>query len=502
MKRYLSFLLLAFVPFMLIAQTKVKDNMRKGFDEFRESMRKDYQNKRKEMADEHQEFRNRIMKEYIDFVRHAWAEFHKVAPLPVPKEEPLPPLIIPDNIKRLPVDDKPVAIKNILKPISDVPQPQPLVPIEVAPIVDGKRVMFRFYGTDASVCFDVDDKVCLTAIDENAIADALGRMATESYDNVIVDCLGLRKKHSLSDWAYVNMLDALSKKIHGDDLNSATLFMAYVYMQSGYKMRLATYGERLYMLYASMHNIYELPSFVVDDIRYYSLEKLPLRLNICKAAFEKETPLSLIVQGNQLLAFKPATSHHIVSADYPEFYADVAVNENMLDFYKTFPTSMIGENMYTRWAIYANTSTDTKVADKLYPQLKSKLSGLSELEAVNRILNFVQTGFEYRFDDEIWGCDRVFFPDECLHYSYNDCDDRSVLFSRLVRDIVGLDACLVFVPGHVLVGVEFNEDVKGGYVMVNDRKFILCEPTCTNGAPVGWSDIDDGADLNLYLLER
>ena len=151
--------------------------------------------------------------------------------------------------------------------------------------------------------------------------------------------------------------------------------------------------------------------------------------------------------------------------------------------------------------MYANAPTDPRVVEELYPQLDAMLDGMSELEAANRILNLVQTGFQYKRDDEVWDGDRVFFPDEALFYSVNDCDDRSVLFSRLMRDVLGLDAVLVFVPGHVLVGIEFKGDVKGAYVMVGGRKFVLCEPTCTNGAPVGWNNIKEGADLNVYLLD-
>ena len=44
------------------------------------------------------------------------------------------------------------------------------------------------------------------------------------------------------------------------------------------------------------------------------------------------------------------------------------------------------------------------------------LAGKSETEAVNMILNFVQTAFTYGYDDEIWGGDRPFFADETLYY--------------------------------------------------------------------------------------
>ena len=100
------------------------------------------------------------------------------------------------------------------------------------------------------------------------------------------------------------------------------------------------------------------------------------------------------------------------------------------------------------------------------------------------MLHFVQTAFEYKLDDEVWGGDRPFFADETLYYPYCDCEDRSILFSRMVRDLLGLDVVLVYYPGHLAAAVGFNEEVKGDYIVVRGRKFVICDPTYIP-APVG-----------------
>ena len=84
----------------------------------------------------------------------------------------------------------------------------------------------------------------------------------------------------------------------------------------------------------------------------------------------------------------------------------------------------------------------------------------------------------------VWGADRAFFAEETLYYPYADCEDRAVLFSRLVRDIVGLDVVLLYYPGHLAAAVEFNEEVLGDYLLYDKRKYIVCDPTYI-GAPVG-----------------
>lgn len=80
----------------------------------------------------------------------------------------------------------------------------------------------------------------------------------------------------------------------------------------------------------------------------------------------------------------------------------------------------------------------------------------------------------------ICGGDRAFFAQETLYYPYSDCEDRAILFSRLVRDLVGLDVVLLYYPGHLATAVAFNENVTGDYLVYNNRKYIVCDPTFIN----------------------
>ena len=57
------------------------------------------------------------------------------------------------------------------------------------------------------------------------------------------------------------MIHALAQKAFGES-NEATLLTAYLYCQSGYQMRLARSGERVVLLFASNHAIYNSGSTV------------------------------------------------------------------------------------------------------------------------------------------------------------------------------------------------------------------------------------------------
>lgn len=324
----------------------------------------------------------------------------------------------------------------------------------------------------------------LKGVDMNSVADALLKISSTKYDNLIVDCLALRKQWSLCDWAYLQLLKNVSDTIAGCGSNEAALLLSYLYLQSGYQMRLATDGSKLYMLYSSKFQIYEKDSYKLGNDLFYGVEELPNRLYICEATFPKEQSLSLFILNGQTFAKSDSDNRTLKSSFYPDLKVHVTVNKHLVDFYNTYPQSMVDDNFMTRWAMYAQTPLDEAVKEQLYPQLRNLLNEHSDLEAVNRLLNLLQTGLEYEYDNKVWGYDRPFFAEETLYYPYCDCEDRAILLSRLVRDLLHLDTILVYYPGHLAMAVAFANEVNGDYITYKGRRFTICDPTYI-GAPVG-----------------
>ena len=175
--------------------------------------------------------------------------------------------------------------------------------------------------------------------------------------------------------------------------------------------------------------------------------------------------------------YAKAPQRVLKSRDYPNVTLQNCVNKNAMDFYSDYPTSMINDNVVTRWAMYANMPLPERIKKELFPALQSKIKGLSQLDAMEKLLRFVQTAFVYEYDDKVWGHDRAFFPEETLYYPYCDCEDRSIFLSRIVRDLLGLKCILIFYPGHLAMAVHFTENVQGDYIMLNGMKFVVCDPT-------------------------
>ena len=325
-------------------------------------------------------------------------------------------------------------------------------------------------------------------------------MSGADYNNTIRDCLEFRIKRQLSDWAYLNILHKMAIQFMGDT-NEATLLTAYIYCQSGYQMRMGISNNRLYLLYACDHGIFDKGYFEIDGKKFYLFMADVKGLNICNVSFPQEKPMSLLISKEQLFDFAKAPQRILKSRDYPNVTLQNCVNKNAMDFYSAYPTSMINDNVVSRWAMYANMPLPERIKKELFPALQSKIKGLSQLDAMEKLLRFVQTAFVYEYDDKVWGHDRAFFPEETLYYPYCDCEDRSIFLSRIVRDMLGLKCILIFYPGHLAMAVHFTENVQGDYIMLDGMKFVVCDPTYIC-APVGKTMPSmDNKTAQVILLE-
>ena len=449
------------------------------------------------------EYRQKINAEYISKTREKWNAFRVSQPLPVPDKDvkPTPPVIMKDDEAQKKKEDRLIKIKTVVKPVKPAPRPQPVAPVEEVPEEPSKQLSFMYLATSWKARAPETALVRLAGVSENAVADGWEKLCQPAYNNLVVDCLNLRSQYKLCDWEYLMMLQALSQKIYGNDTNEATLLMAFLYSQSGYKIRLGEANNKLQMLYASQHLIYNKRYFTLDGDKFYPLNDKISDLRINAAKYPKEQSLSLWVPISPYAAFQASPSRELKAKRYPDMSVKVSVNKNQLPFYDSYPTSEVGGNFMTRWAMYANTPICEQAQKDLYPQLKKGLTGISQLMCVEKLLNWVQTAFVYKYDEEVWGQDRAFFPDETLYYPYCDCEDRSILFTRLVRDLLGLKCVLVYYPGHLASAVAIPGDAKGDYLMVNGSRFMICDPTYI-GASVGNTMPDmNNAEAKVILLE-
>lgn len=471
------------------------------YEQYYKQKEKEFSDYKQQKENEFEAFRRKVNNDYANFVERTWREFNAFTGRPIPKEDPVPPVIHKD--KKEQQKDKQLPIVEVVPPEPPKPQPVPITPIESKPAPVVQYMPFMFFGTTGKIEKPAtDSKPKLDNVSEFSVAEAWKKLSDGSYDNMLNGCLELRRKHHLCDWSYLQMLQKVSEQYYGKG-NEANLLCAWLYCQSGYKMRLANDNGKLIMLYASRHMIYDLPFWTIDGDHYYPLsKKISKSIYVCQVGFPKEQQLSLAVNQEQQFTLSPTSERTFKSKRYSDVIVKSTTNRNLIDFFNTYPTSCVNNDFGTRWAMYANTPMSHEAKDRLYPSLRRLLQGKSQLESVSRILNLLQTALVYEYDDKVWGHDRAFFPDETLFYPYCDCEDRSILLSRIVRDVLGLKVVLIYYPGHLAAAVHFTQlGVTGDYVMVKGQRYVICDPTYI-GAPVGATMPNmDNSKAKIILLE-
>ncbi len=431
----------------------------------------------------YKKFRDTINLEYVNFVRQVWQQYETLPAIPHPKDEfAIYPFVYLE--KEVIMKDRIILYDEVLPVKQTEPQPVPVIPIREQSQLQEQYFEFVFLGTRLKVRLEEKQRFHLDGCSENDIANGWQLLANSEFDNLIRDCLDLRIRYRLCDWAYLCMLKQLSEDFLGKETNESSLLLAYLYCQSGYQMRIGQANGRIYMLYASRHSIYDMIYFKIDGVNYYPLECKEERMHISQAAYPNEQLLSLQIKESPRLVWNGAPKRHLQANKYQEMKAEVSVNKNIIDFFNMYPASELESNFMTRWSSYANTPISDNVKKQFYPLLKERIITMSQRYAVEQLLNWVQTAFIYEYDDKIWGKDRTFFPEETLYYPYSDCEDRAILFTRLVRDILGLECLLVYYPGHLASAVCFNEETNGDHIILNGKKYTICDPTYIN-APVG-----------------
>lgn len=539
------------------SETGVYDDYRSEYQKFRDDAWKEYR-----------DFRDEAWQEYIRFARKAWKTINRESPMELPKEKEQPPVVILDdgddegveydenlaaqmqvayadnkqtdsffsffkniktklkkkkiNQKSNDAPPKKMEVKQVIEtPKKQVSRPEPLAPIKGVTSVKQDRFDFTVFGTKYSVRLNDANRFKIDKLTDNNVVTCLEKISGDATNNVLIDCLRLRRDHHLSDWAYYLVLKSLCEQFYGVG-NEATLMHAYLLSQSGYKIKLANDDTKLYMLISCQHKIYGESYYNMDGELFYLFEQSPTSMRFCRATLPNEKGLSLLINEAQEFDASnestytstkypgvtvPISVRHYQSRRYPEVKVDIHCNSNLMAFYETYPQSTLNNNEMSQWLMQGNTPMNSQVKDELYSQLKPQLQGLSRLEKVERLLNLIQTSFKYQFDHEVWGVpDRIFFSEESLFYPSCDCEDRSILLSRLVRDLVGLPTILIYYPGHLAMGVGFEPEDKatGDYIEYNGRKYTVCDPTIIGcGARVGTTQPNkDNSQATVILLSQ
>ena len=366
--------------------------------------------------------------------------------------------------------------KPVVVPVTP-PAVKPSAPTGELFTASADKQMVNFCGQKVYVDKSLKGVCSIGNMRENAIADAYEAMCKADYKALVDDCRKVKKELNLNDWGIFLFVREVSKTLCTDE-NAAVVMQQFLLNELGYKSKMARRADRNQMLLfvAADCQVYGHPYFTKDGLNYYNLTSN----ESCQFYMCQEDSPKAKSKLNMLVNHAPALNAGMVNSVHKNRSGSVAVSvdvpKSLMEFYGSMPQC--------DYSVYVNAEVNPSVASKVLSTLAPLVNGKSEAEAANLLINFVQTGFQYATDQEQFGYEKPFFVEELFYYPYCDCEDRSVLYSYLVRNLLKLDVVLLDYPNHIATAVCFNENVSGDFVTVGGKKYVVCDPTYI-GASIG-----------------
>jgi len=447
------------------------------FEEYYEQKQKEYETYYNQKQDDYKKYIEERDKKFSELLKQNWESF-KMMEKKFYDAKPKP-IDMPAFIDSL---EKKVNVIEFFPPkmdtISYKPSFKKVKPTQSFSFYKKTITSFSFFEEDIKI---EHEDISIVKPDNNynnrIISENWDKLNKLDFYNCIPQLNQYKILYNLNDWGYYLLIRAFSQQLYNNN-QFYKLVLWYLMLKSDYQVKLGYTSNELLLLVPFKTDIYEVPYYEINNEIYY--------------VFEMENPGSIktYVQNypgadvyiNPIIKNPPKFNKKIEKKSMDYFYNEqlqpltIDINTQLKNFYNSYPLLDL-ENYFS-----ANMCNYTKTS--LYNNIENYLDNKNEKEAVGYLLNLSQNGFKYMTDNEQFNKEKIFYPDELFYYDYSDCEDRSVFFAYLVRDLLKLNVIGLNYEDHVAVAVNFNENIDGNYLKYKGKKYVICDPTYIN-APIG-----------------
>lgn len=398
-------------------------------------------------------------------------------PTPLPKVDPLHP-------------DRPAQSEPERPTLPDMGVVGPTRPSSSTPGVDHiNMVAFNIFGENVQVLKEpFPDR--LSGIAPKNVSDFWIRLSESDYQDMMQACRDAQEKAAFNDWATYQLVLEFARETYADRNNEQAVMVVFLLNQLGKEAKVGFDDHHLFCLLAVDQQLYGVSYADISNNRYYLFDTDQSYSSTGSRSFRTyDMPFPKPTRSLDMRIHRPLRATSSGGADNTIQY-----NRNMIELFKTYPQVDI--------EVYANAAPSEEFCASVDRVLKPHTANLTPYNAVAYLLNYVQYAFDYATDDDQFGFEKPFFCEESYFYPKNDCEDRSVLFSFLVRRLTGLDVVLIDYPGHIATAVHFPTEVNGTSFYYNGKRYVICDPTYI-GAPIGL-EMDDFTpnDRTVIPLKR
>lgn len=460
---------------LLFAVAQSKDDFRN----YKNKVKSEFCTFSKSKKTEFENFRKSRNEEFATFLALSWKNYSSFSSKkPIERPEPVTPIVY-DNRKpsKTPAE---LPVPQLVQPkfvIEDVP-------LTVVPMKEckphEKLSSLQFYNTSCGIRTLPGEKIRLDNLSEQAISKCWKELCADRYEVWIDDCVRLRAELNLCDWPYVKLVENISVHLFPGSPDIQAIVSTFLLVQSGYDARLCRMGQNLKMLVHPDSQLFQWRYYVVNGKQYYPTQPIKQEQSIQTYSFdfsEKTIPIRMAMTKYPKFVANESEKRTYTSKGWkeaPPFYA--FVNPSVIRFYKEYPQC--------EWTLYGQAALSPEFKEQVVSVFRKLIVGKSQQEAANLLINYVQYGFEYKTDYGQFGYEKPFFIDENFYYPFNDCEDRAILYAKLINELLGLEVVYLHYPEHLATAVLFTDQVEGDFVVIDQKRYIVCDPTYI-GAPIG-----------------
>jgi hypothetical protein len=398
------------------------------------------------------------------------------APVPAPAPEPVvqtPPVPAPT-----PAPAPVPAPAPLPEPVVVLPTPAPAPePVVIDTPSSGRKLAVDYFGQDLVFVIDPHLLTIPVKLTNDGASSFWEKASATDYPALLKQLTQARRELALNDWGQYLLVQKLSAAMTSDE-NEAVLLSWFLLSKSSLRARIGFHSGRVFLLAPSRNTVYGVPFYRLDDERFYNLSYLrnsikPSSIKTYRRAYPgADESIGFDLRAAPALPQAERTRELNFSYKGKNYSLPTRINLNRIAFYDAYPD--------TDMKVFFSASVDSDAAASLAEGLRPIIAGHTEAEAANILLRFVQTAFEYQTDGDQFGGEKYMFAAETLYYPYSDCEDRAILYSYLVRELLGLKVVGLIYPGHAATAVKFSQPVGGDQVEINGERYLVCDPTYIN----------------------
>jgi len=447
------------------------------FEDFKKQIREEYNSFEKETQQKFDNFVASIDKEFADHLTRHFGEYNPEKVVAKP-DAPKPP-VLPK------ATEEEVVTGNSMGYLP----PKNQLSIRQGTLLPGvKKTEATDFATDStdadllawSMYFKSDkhmSEISVSQLSPENISRYWLEMGETNYNHLLAQFSEVKDLLNANDWAYYQLIKNFTQALLPQRHNDQILLQWVLLNRSRYKAKIGYDQNKAFLMLPSLFTIYAHDYVTFDRQNYYVMDASPSQIS----TYDFDFPEADIVMDLRITKpFNTDRELHTKQLSFAwegkRYFVKLKYDQVMMDFYKTVPQCDI--------AVYLNSVCCEATKNSVVEQFKPVLEGKSDVEAAGMLLSFVQQAFEYKTDDEVFHHEQYFFADELLHYPYADCEDRSVLYTYLVKTLLKLDVLALGFPGHMATAISFDQNPEGDFLTWQGKSYVVADPTFA-GAPLG-----------------